>query len=125
LEFQSYNGSSGSLNHDDRTTIIVRDSRREREPRKGGIAMRVTSIQPIEYLKVHLAYDGLTERLPESINFFVAIVCKAAQQTASIVLLLFIVLLPVFALMKIIEAATITGYCNDMCTLLPSIFMVL
>ena len=97
----------------------------EGEPRKGGIAMRVTSIQPIEYLKVHLAYDGLTERLPESINFFVAIVCKAAQQTASIVLLLFIVLLPVFALMKIIEAATITGYCNDMCTLLPSIFMVL
>ena len=87
--------------------------------------MRVTSIQPIEYLKVHLAYDGLTERLPESINFFLAILVKAAQQTVSIVLVLLIILLPVFALMKIIEAATMTGYCNDMCTQLPSIFVIL
>jgi hypothetical protein len=104
---------------------MVRDFKRGGEPRKGGITMRVTSIQPIEYLKVHLAYDGLTERLPESINFFLAIVCKAAQQTALIVLLLFIMVLPVFALMKIIEAATITGYCNDLCTKLPSIFLAL
>ena len=87
--------------------------------------MRVTSIQPIEYLKVHLAYDGLAERLPESINFFLAILVKAAQQTVSIVLVLLIILLPVFALMKIIEAATITGYCNDLCTKLPSIFLAL
>ena len=87
--------------------------------------MRVTSIQPIEYLKVHLAYDGLTERLPESINFFVAIICKAAQQTASLVLLLFIIILPVFALMKMIEAATLTGYCNDLCKVLPLIFVAL
>jgi len=87
--------------------------------------MRVTSIQPIEYLKVHLAYDGLTERLPESINFFLAILAKAAQQTVSIALVLLIILLPVFALMKIIEAATITGYCNDLCTKLPSIFLAL
>ena len=87
--------------------------------------MRVTSIQPIEYLKVHLAYDGLTERLPESINSFLAILAKAAQQTVSIVLVLLIILLPVFALMKIIEAATITGYCNDLCTKLPSIFLAL
>jgi hypothetical protein len=97
----------------------------EGEPRKGGIAMRVTSIQPIEYLKVHLAYDEFTKRLPELINFFVAIVGKAAQQTASFVLLLFIVLLPLIALMKIIEAATITGYCNDVCTILPAIFVAL
>ena len=94
------------------------------EPWKGGIAMRVTSIQPIEYLKVHLAYDGLTRRLPESINFFIAIVCKAAQQTAAIVAVLSIIILPVFALMKIVEAATVTGYCNDFCTLLPSIFVL-
>ena len=87
--------------------------------------MRVTSIQPIEYLKVHLAYDGLTERLPESINFFLAILVKAAQQTVSIVLVLLIILLPVFALMKIIEAATLTGYCNEVCTLLPSLFVIL
>ena len=97
----------------------------EEEPRKGGITMRVTSIQPIEYLKVHLAYDGLTNRLPESINFFIGIVGKAAQQTASIVAVLFVIILPVFALMKIIEAAAITGYCNDLCTLLPSIIVVL
>ena len=87
--------------------------------------MRVTSIQPIEYLKVHLAYDEFTKRLPELINFFVAIVGKAAQQTATLVLLLFIVLLPLIALMKIIEAATIIGYCNDVCTTLPAIFVVL
>ena len=87
--------------------------------------MRVTSMQPIEYLKVHLAYDGPTERLPESINSFLAILAKAAQQTVSIVLVLLIILLPVFALMKIIEAATITGYCNDLCTKLPSIFLAL
>ena len=87
--------------------------------------MRVTSIQPIEYLKVHLACDGLTTRLPESINLFTALVAKAAQQTGAIVGLLFIVLLPVFALMKIIEAATITGYCNDFCAHLPSIMVVL
>ena len=87
--------------------------------------MRVTSIQPIEYLKVHLACDGLTTRLPESINLFLAIVAKAAQQTGSIVAVLFVIILPVFALMKIIEAATITGYCNDLCTLLPSIFVAL
>ena len=87
--------------------------------------MRVTSIQPIEYLKVHLACDGLTTRLPESINLFIALVAKAAQQTGAIVGLLFIVLLPVFALMKIIEAATITGYCNELSTLLPSIFVAL
>lgn len=97
----------------------------EGEPRKGGITMRVTSIQPIEYLKVHLAFDGLTTRLPESINLFIAIVAKAAQQTASVVALLFIILLPVFALMKIIEAAAITGYCNDLCSQLPAIFVAL
>jgi len=97
----------------------------EGEPRKGGITMRVTSIQPIEYLKVHLAFDGLTTRLPESINLFIALVAKAAQQTASIVGLLFIILLPVFALMKIIEAATISGYCSDLCSQLPSIFLAL
>jgi hypothetical protein len=102
----------------------VRSSKGEGEPGKGGIAMRVTSIQPIEYLKVHLAYDELTKKLPELINFFVTIVSKAAQQTASIVVLLFIVLLPVFALMRIIEAATITGYCNDLCSRLSSIFVV-
>jgi hypothetical protein len=27
--------------------------------------------------------------------------------------------------MKIIEAATLTGYCNEVCTLLPSIFVIL
>jgi len=97
----------------------------EGEPRKGGITMRVTSIQPIEYLKVHLAFDGLTAKLPESINLFIAIVAKAAQQTASIVGLLFIVLLPVFALMKIMEAAAITGYCNEFCSQLSSIFLAL
>ena len=31
----------------------------EGELKKGGITMRVTSIQTIEYLKVHLAYDGI------------------------------------------------------------------
>ena len=81
--------------------------------------MRVTSIQTIEYLKVHLAYDGIKTGLLASLRFLAQIISKAAEQTAAVCVALVNVSLVAFAFMKVGEAWSVTGYCCDVYNILP------
>ena len=87
--------------------------------------MRVTSIQTIEYLKVHLAYDGIKTGLLASLRFLVQIISKAAEQTASISVVFAYVSLVTYSCMKVGTAWIVTGSFCDVSHILPLTNIVL
>lgn len=87
--------------------------------------MRVTSIQTIEYLKVHLAYDGIKTGLLASLRFLVQVISKAAEQTVAIFVVFVNVSLVTFAFVKVGEAWAATACCCDVYTILPSVMTLL
>jgi hypothetical protein len=96
-----------------------------RELRKGGITMRVSSVQTIEYLKLHLAYNGIKTGLLASCRLLEKIVSNAADQTAIFTVLLLNASLALVAMMRVGEAAALTAYCSDVCEkILPIIHLI-
>jgi hypothetical protein len=92
---------------------------------KGGITMRVTSIHTIEYLKVHLAYNGIKTGFLTSLRFLETIIGKAAEQTAAIVVVLLPASLASVAVMRVSEAFVLTAYCSDVCEkILPIMLLI-
>ena len=87
--------------------------------------MRVTSIQTIEYLKVHLAYNGIKTGFLTSLRFLERIAGKAAEQTAAIVVVLLPASLASFAVVRVSEAWILTAYCCDVCNMLPVMLITL
>ena len=87
--------------------------------------MRVTSIQTIEYLKVHSAYSGIKTGLVTSLRFLEKVIGKAAEQTAAIVVVLLPASLAAFAVMRVSEACVLTAYCSDVCEkILPMMLLI-
>ena len=87
--------------------------------------MRVTSIQTIEYLKVHLAYNEVKTGLLTSLKFLEKIIGKAAGQTAVIVVVLLPASLAAAAIMRVSEACALTAYCSDVCEkILPMMLLI-
>jgi len=87
--------------------------------------MRVTSIQTIEYLKVHSAYNGIKTGLVTSLRFLEKVIGKAAEQTAVIVVVLLPASLASFAVMRVSEACVLTAYCSDVCEkILPMMLLI-
>ena len=97
----------------------------KKELQKGGITMRVSSIQTIEYLKVHLAYNEIKTGLVRSLKFLEKIIGKAAEQTAALAVLLLQVSLAVIAVVKVSEAWILNAYCSDVCDVLPAFLLML
>ena len=97
----------------------------KKELRKGGITMRVSSIQTIEYLKVHLAYNGIKTGLLASFRLLEKIISNAAEQTAIISAVLINASLAVVAVIRVSEASALTEYCSKVCeTILPIIHLI-
>jgi len=87
--------------------------------------MRVTSIQTIEYLKVHSAYNGIKTGLLTSLRFLEKIIVNAAEQTEAIVVVLLPASLASVAVMRVSEAFVLTAYCSDVCEkLLPMMLLI-
>ena len=87
--------------------------------------MRVTSIQTIEYLKVHSAYNGIKTGLLTSLRFLEKIIGKAAAQTGVIVVVLLSASLAIVTFMRVSEACVLTAYCSDVCEkLLPMMLLI-
>ena len=87
--------------------------------------MRVTSIHTIEYLKVHLAYNGIKTGFLTSLRFLENIIGKAAEQTAAIVIVLLPASLVSVAVMRVSEAFALTAYCSDVCEkILPIMLLI-
>lgn len=95
------------------------------ELKKGGITMRVSSIQTIEYLKVHLAYNGIKTGLVTSLKFLEKSIGKAAKQTGALSGLLLQASLAVVAVMRVSEAWSMAAYFSDVCDKLPAFLLVL
>ncbi|MDX1778467.1 MAG: hypothetical protein R3339_06275 [Thermodesulfobacteriota bacterium] len=87
--------------------------------------MRVSSIQTIEYLKVHLAYNGIKTGVVTSLKFLEKSIGKAAEQTAALAVVLLQASLAVVAVVKVSEAWIMTSYCNDICDILPAFLTVI
>ncbi len=87
--------------------------------------MRVSSIQTIEYLKVHLAYNGIKTGLVTSLKFLEKSIGKAAEQSAALAVLLLQVSLAVVAVVKVSEAWSMTAYCSDVCKILPAFLLTI
>ena len=87
--------------------------------------MRVSSIQTIEYLKVHLAYNGIKTGLVTSLRFLEKSIGKAAEQTATLAVVLLQASLAVVAVVKVSEAWIMTAYCSDVCDMLPEFLIML
>ena len=87
--------------------------------------MRVTSIHTIEYLKVHLAYNGIKTGFLTSLRYLEKIIGKAAEQTAAIVMVLLPASLASVAVMRVSEAFVLTAYCSDVCEkILPLMLLI-
>lgn len=87
--------------------------------------MRVSSIQTIDYLKLHLAYNGIKTGLVTSLKFLEKSIGKAAEQTAIISVLLINASLAVVAVMRVSEASALTEYCSNVCEkVLPIIHLI-
>ena len=87
--------------------------------------MRVTSIQTIEYLKVHSAYNGIKTGLVTSLRFLEKVIGKAGEQTAVIVVVLLPASLATVAVMRVSEACALTAYCSDVCEkILPMMLLI-
>ena len=87
--------------------------------------MRVSSIQTIEYLKVHLAYNGIKTGLVTSLKFLEKSIGKAAEQTAALAVLLLQASLAVVAVVKVSEAWIMTAYCSYVCEILPAFLLTI
>ena len=87
--------------------------------------MGVSSIQTIEYLKVHLAYNGIKTGLLASFKLLEKIISNAAEQTAIISAILINASLAVVAVMRVGEASALTQYCSNVCEkILPIIHLI-
>jgi hypothetical protein len=87
--------------------------------------MRVSSIQTIEYLKVHLAYNGIKTGLVTSLKFLEKSIGKAAEQSVALAVILLQASLAVVAVVKVSEAWVMTAYCSDLCDILPAFLLML
>ena len=93
---------------------------------KGGIAMRVTSIQPIGYLKVHLAYDEITTKLLKPLASAARKINDITEQTSIIVGLMLNVFLFIAAFIKLVKVEAMTAsYCDAMGSVLQTIIVLL
>jgi hypothetical protein len=96
-----------------------------KELKKGGITMRVSSLHTIEYLKLHLAYNGIKTGLVRSLHFAEKIIVKAAEQTTLVVAFLLPAFLVSVAIVRINEASLLTAYCSDVCEkILPIMLLI-
>jgi hypothetical protein len=73
------------------------------------ITMSTLSIHPIEYLRLHVHYEGIWTRLLTSLGSLVKKVFESSEQAATIAVLLLTVGLVIFGLMKIRESASIVA----------------
>lgn len=87
--------------------------------------MRVTSIQTIEYLKVHLAYNGIKTGLLTSLRYLENIIGKAAEQTGVIFVVLLSASLAIVTVMRVSEACVLTAYCSDVCEQIMPIMLLI
>jgi len=88
--------------------------------------MRVTSMQPIEYLKVHLAYDGISTRLFKSLTSISKKIFDLTEQSAFIMVVMLIIGLFITAFMKLAEVDAYTSHCYEaLCSMLQSMILVL
>ena len=71
--------------------------------------MSTLSIHPIEYLRLHVHYEGIWTRLLTSLGSLVKKVFESSEQAATIAVLLWTVGLVIFGLMKISESASIVA----------------
>jgi hypothetical protein len=93
---------------------------------KGGIAMRVTSIQPIGYLKVHLAYDEITTKLLKPLASAARKINAITEQTSIIVGLMLNVFLFITAFVKLAKVEAMTAsYCDALGSVLQTIIVLL
>ena len=96
------------------------------EFKKGGIAMRVTSIQPIEYLKIHLAYDDIAARLLKPLTSTARKIRDLTDQSSIMVGLVLDVLLFITAFMRILQVETlIASYSDAVGAVLPPVIVLL
>ena len=87
--------------------------------------MRVSSIQTIEYLKVHLTYNEIKTGLVTSLKFLEKCIGKATEQSVALAVVLLQASLAVVAVVKVSEAWVMTAYCSDLCDILPAFLLML
>ena len=96
------------------------------ELKKGGIAMRVTSMQPIGYLKVHLAHDDIAARLLKPLTATARKINVLTEQASIIVGLMLSVLLFINAFMKLSKVEALTAsYYDAMSSISQSMIVLL
>ena len=71
--------------------------------------MNHLAIHPIEYLRLHVHYEGVWIRVLIPLRTFCAKVLESAEQTATIAIVLLTVGLVIFGFMKIGESASIAA----------------
>jgi hypothetical protein len=74
--------------------------------------MSTLSIHPMEYLRLHVHYEGIWTRLLTSCGSLVKKVFESSEQAATIVVFLLTVGLVIFSCMIIGQAASITANYN-------------
>jgi hypothetical protein len=106
--------------------MIIKVMEMDGELTKGGIAMRVTSIQPIGYLKVHLAYDEITTKLLKPLASAGRKIDEFTEQASIIVGLILNLFLFITAFIKLakVEAFT-TSYYDALGRVLQSMIVLL
>ncbi len=88
--------------------------------------MRVTSIQPIEYLKIHLAYDDIAARLLKPLTSTARKIRDLTDQASIMVGLVLDVLLFITAFMRILRVETlIASYSDAVGVVLPPMIVLL
>ena len=88
--------------------------------------MRVTSIQPIEYLKIHLAYDDIAARLLKPLTSTARKIRDLTDQSSIMVGLVLDVLLFITAFMRILQVETlISNYSDAVGAVLPPVIVLL
>ena len=88
--------------------------------------MRVTSIQPIEYLKIHLAYDDIAARLLKPLTSTARKIRDLTDQSSIMVGLVLDVLLFITAFMRILQVETlIASYSDAVGAVLPPVIVLL
>jgi len=96
------------------------------EFKKGGIAMRVTSIQPIEYLKIHLAYDDIAARLLKPLTSTARKIRDLTDQSSIMVGLVLDVLLFITAFMRVLKVEfLLASYSDAVGSILPPMIVLL
>ena len=88
--------------------------------------MRVTSMQPIDYLKVHLAYDGIKTGIYRAFKRITRKTLALAEESVVVIVAMAIVLLFIVTFLKLDEVAAFTSNCcNVLFSILASTVAVL